>query len=38
MAQTYSSIKEAGVSPTRNLLWNPSQWDQSLWEDTSYSA
>jgi len=38
MAQTYSSIKEAGVSPTRNLIWNPSQWDTPLWEDNSYSA
>lgn len=23
MAQTYSSIKEAGTSSSRNLLWNP---------------
>jgi len=38
MAQTYSSIKEAGVSPTRNLIWNPSQWDTPLWEDNSYNA
>ena len=38
MAQTYSSIKEAGVSPTRNLIWNPSQWAMSLWEDNQYSA
>ena len=38
MAQTYSSIKEAGVSPTRNLIWNPSQWDMPLWEDNQFSA
>tara|TARA_B100001287_G_scaffold275023_1_gene281673 strand:- start:1835 stop:3070 length:1236 start_codon:yes stop_codon:yes gene_type:complete len=38
MAQTYSSIKEAGVSPTRNLIWNPSQWDTSIWEDNDFNA
>lgn len=38
MAQTYSSIKEAGKSPTRNLIWNPSQWDTPLWADNSYNA
>ena len=38
MAQPYSSIKEAGVSPTRNLIWNPSQWDTSIWEDNDFNA
>lgn len=38
MAQTYSSIKEAGISPTRNLIWNPSQWNDSLWTDPTYNA
>jgi len=38
MAQTYSSIKEAGVSPTRNLLWNPSQDNNAKWSDNTYDA
>ena len=38
MAQTYSSIKEAGVSPTRNLIWNPSQCSSPEWSDTSWAT
>ena len=38
MAQTYSSIKEAGTSSSRNLLWNPSQDNEAKWADNSFNA
>lgn len=37
MTQTYSSIKEAGVSPTRNLLWNPGQYTTSQQNGVFYT-
>lgn len=38
MAQTYSSIKEAGNSPSRNLIWNPIQNNNAEWQDNTWST